>query len=398
LIVSYAGSVYRLLRGALANGNFTAGLQGWLTWATPNPGFFIGGVTAGVAEFYRQPAPAGTANQAVLFQPLGVAVPALTPLSARADLGNSSSVRKRLSIVLHDLDFSDLAVCTFWLAPGSPLRTYEVHARTTRPWANVTMSFYAATEGNDGGFYRIDNVSLDINSSASTTRTECVDPTAPDAMPIMDSPDLVINGRFDTDVESWFQYGQIDAVITDGVLQAARPPGEPAGAILQATATSLPAGAVVTATFELGNNSPSRKRVTVLLHDLDFSDLAACTFWLPAGQALKSYTMRAFSTRPWTRTTISVYPVTVDLSPWLLLDNVTLRHTPSQSIAGTECLEPGSSGLVTGGSAMLAPPCASSDFSPSASCSWLPRRRSSGPSRLRGRRSRRQTSTRSPRC
>jgi len=398
LIVSYTGSVHRIIPSGIRNGTFTAGLQGWLTWATPAPAFFVGGVSGGVAQFFRQAAPAGTANQAVLFQPTGLSTPALTPIAARADFGNSSTVRKRLSIVLHDLDFSDLAVCTFWLAPGTPLRTYEMYARTTRPWSNLTMSFYAATEGSDGGFYQIDNVVLELNTTASSPRTECVDPTSPSAIPAADGPNLIANGSFDTDTAAWFQYGQIEAAISAGVLQASRPPGDPAGVIVQATGTSLPAGAVVTATFDLGNASSDRRRVTVLLHDLDFSDLAACTFWLPPGQPLETYTMRAFATRPWARTTISFYPVTIDLASWMRLDNVTLRQTPSLAIAGTECLEPGSFGPIAGASAMLAPPCASTDHLPSSSCSWLPRRRSSGHSRRQSHRLRRRTSTRSPRC
>ena len=63
----------------------------------------------------------------------------------------------------------------------------------------------------------------------------------------------------------------------------------------------------MTAQFQLGNSSGVVKRVIVLLHDLDFSDLAACTFWLDPGQPLSSYTMRAFTTKTWTNATLSIY-------------------------------------------------------------------------------------------
>ncbi len=59
----------------------------------------------------------------------------------------------------------------------------------------------------------------------------------------------------------------------------------------------MAAGEILTAHLDLGNSSGVRKRVTVLLHDLDFGDLSACTFWLAPGQPLSSYAMRTFATQ-----------------------------------------------------------------------------------------------------
>jgi hypothetical protein len=83
--------------------------------------------------------------------------------------------------------------------------------------------------------------------------------------------------------------------------------------------------------------------VTVLLHDADFSDLSACTFWLAPGAPLSTFTVRTFATKAWSNATVSVYPSTVGLDQWIRLDNVSLRQTPGTTIVGTECLEPGSS-------------------------------------------------------
>ena len=86
-----------------------------------------------------------------------------------------------------------------------------------------------------------------------------------------------------------------------------------------------------------------RQRVMVLLHKEDFSDLHACTFWLPAGQALSTYTMRTYATIAWSNATIAVYPSSVGSAPsyqWLRLDDVTLARTPGP-VLGTECVEPG---------------------------------------------------------
>src|SRR6185369_7256942 len=86
-----------------------------------------------------------------------------------------------------------------------------------------------------------------------------------------------------------------------------------------------------------------RERVTILVHDLDFTDLSACTFWLAPGQALSDYAMRSFTTKAWTNATISFYAATTGAEQWTRLDNVTLNRTPAGPLLGTECFEPGSS-------------------------------------------------------
>ncbi len=86
------------------------------------------------------------------------------------------------------------------------------------------------------------------------------------------------------------------------------------------------------------------------MHDQDFSDLAACTFWLAPGQALSTYTMRAFATEAWANATISIYSATANDNQWTRLDNVSLRKTPSQATSGTDCFgaaTPAALGLQT---------------------------------------------------
>jgi len=100
-------------------------------------------------------------------------------------------------------------------------------------------------------------------------------------------------------------------------------------------------GEIVTAQFKLGNSSSVRKRVTVLLHDLDFSDLSACTFWLEPGQPLSDFGMRSYATRAWANATISIYAASVGDETWTRLDNVMLRKTPGGDTSGTNCVEPG---------------------------------------------------------
>jgi hypothetical protein len=138
--------------------------------------------------------------------------------------------------------------------------------------------------------------------------------------------------------------------VTGGVFEFYRPAAnpDPAGVILQQTGAPLVAGDILTAQFDLGNSSNVRKRVTVLLHDISFQDLHACTFWLEPGQPLSTYRMRSYATEAWGSATISIYAATAGDQAWMRLDNVSLRKTPSAAIAGTDCLEPGSMDVVGG--------------------------------------------------
>ena len=271
-----------------------------------------------------------------------MALPTGAPLDARFELGNSSSARKRISVLLIESDFSDISVCTFWVPPNTPLTPYRMRSHTTKAWSNAAIYFYAATAGTDGGFNLIDNVSLAFNSTYAGDRTECVDPFAPQAGTDPDGPDLLVNGDFETgDTTGWTVFGTITPNVSGGVFQFMRESSAaPAGAILQPTGQALAAHDVLTATFDMGNTSSVRKRVTVLLHDFDFTDLSACTFWLAPGQPRASFSMRAYATRPWANATLSFYAATVDSQAWTQLDNVHLHRTPSAAVTGVECVEP----------------------------------------------------------
>jgi YVTN family beta-propeller protein len=328
------------------NGNFGSGVDRWATFATPGPGYIQSDVTNGVFRFNRLTPPPGTANQAVIFQETGMALPAGAPIQARFDLGNSSSVRKRISVLLIESNFSDISVCTFWVPPNAPLATYRMRSHTTKPWSNAAIYFYAATDGSDGGYNLIDDVSLQYDTSFANDATECVDPTAPPPVNAADGPEMLVNGDFSShDPAPWQVFGTMTAGIVSGVMQFVRETDTPpAGVVLQSTGQTVTAGEILTASFDLGNSSTVRKRVTVLLHDLDFSDLSACTFWLEPGQPLSSYAMRSFATKSWANATLSFYAATIGVEAATRLDNVSLKRTPSASISGVSCLEPASGG------------------------------------------------------
>ena len=343
-----AGSIAQTIGPAsgvnvLANGDFSGNSANWQTFATPTSLDMVSNVTGGVFQFYRIAQAPGTPAQAVVFQQTGMAMPGGAPLLATFDLGNTDSVRKRISVLVHDADFSDLHVCTFWLPPNLPLSTYSIRTHTTKPWVNATLSFYAASAnpaGNTTGFFQIDNISLAYAPPENVDRTRCIEPTPPAAPGGPSSTNLLTNGDFSngTNVAPWSLFGQIQGQVTSGVFEFIKLAGTPAGEILQQTGQALPAGEIITATLQLGNSSGVRKRVTVILHDSNFSDLSACTFWLPAGQALSTFTYRTYTTQAWSNATLSIYPATAGSDQWIRLDNAVLVRSPSTAISGTECL------------------------------------------------------------
>jgi hypothetical protein len=338
------------------NGKFDGGLVSWTLFSTPDLSYIVSQLTNGVFEYYRVPPPPGTANQAVIFEWTGVPLAANAPVIARFSLGNSSSVRKRISVLVLDSDFSDLSVCTFWLAPNTPLANYEMRTHSTKAWANTAIYFYAASAGSNGGFYQLDNVSIESVPTESATRTLCVDPTTPPAPGGADSAEFLVNGNFNTGViDPWFTFGQISGQVTGGVFEFIKLAGTPAGVVSQFTGQTPAAGSILTATFQLGNSSTVRKRVTVILGDSNFGDLSACTFWLPPSTPLSNYAYRTFATQAWANAAISVYPATTGPDQWIRLDNVSMKKTPGTTIVGTECLEPGSAWAPEAGSLVGTP-------------------------------------------
>jgi hypothetical protein len=226
-----------------------------------------------------------------------------------------------------------------------------MRTHTTKAWTNASIYFYAATTATfatNGGYLRLDNVSMGVNTLGSSLHTECEDPTAPLPPGGADSATLLTNGSFASGTTGWSTFGVITSQVSNGVFEYIRqspPPATPAGVVFQATGAAVAANEFLTATFELGNSSAARKRVTVLILPNDFSDLAACTFWLPAGMPLAPYQMKMRATKAWaagaaTGAALYFYAATVGSDRWIRLDNAVLKRTPGAAIMGTECLEP----------------------------------------------------------
>jgi WD40 repeat protein len=115
----------------LTNGTFTGALAPWTTAAAPNPADLVWRIQEGVLEFYRTT----TSTFGAISQTTGTALPALTPLEARLSIGNSSGVRRRLTVTLEDAsDGTRLQNCVFWLPANAPLRTFIVRTYTPQAW------------------------------------------------------------------------------------------------------------------------------------------------------------------------------------------------------------------------------------------------------------------------
>jgi hypothetical protein len=158
------------------NGDFSAGMAHWAVWGWPTLDAVQYRIENGVFEFYRQP---GT-QQALVMQNTGLPTGGLYPLNASFSLGNTSDQRKRVSVLLHDLDFSDVQMCTFWLPPHTPLTSYHMSTFPTDDWSSATFSVYASTAGE--GWLQLDNVAMyEFTTDDIGTSTICYDPFVPDA-------------------------------------------------------------------------------------------------------------------------------------------------------------------------------------------------------------------------
>jgi subtilisin-like proprotein convertase family protein len=333
------------LPNLLTNGNFGSGESGWQEF-----GGGAGSVSGGVYQFQRTAA----SSAFTVFQTILPDFPPETPYELRFDMGNTDSERKRITVVMWDVNFSRQRACSFWLAPNQPMRTYQIISDVLQghTWSSVTVHFYASSvRTNTNGFYQLDNVVLrrrdDMSFGAPIHETLCIDTSAPP--PDADQPLSALwlnNSDFSTPLGvnaegAWALVGNITGGIVNGVLNVQRT-GDPAGSALQNTNVALAAGTPLDLYIDLGNSAPSWQRATILLHNESFVGLQFCTFWLPPNAPIATYRMTTSTPQAWDAQGISfsLYPSTSNAS--ILVDNVYLRANPFVKLIGTGCYEPNS--------------------------------------------------------
>lgn len=332
----------------LSNGDFSAPIGNpdgnWGTF--PQDSNFMVEQVAGVLRF-------STGLSGVVLQRSGDAISSGAGVEITLELGNNSAeYRRRATVIAWDSNFQDLRVCTFWILPNTPLQTRKMEFRTSQAWTNAQLSIYASTVTQDGSFYLLDNVSMHLDNTVPLDITQCTDPLTPAASAGADGPNLVNNGSFTSPISNgitnWGIFPEDGTVVTQLVGQTFnyfRTLASTSGVVLQDTQQFVPINSLIEATFYLGNSTPTRQRVTVLLSS-SFVDLQVCSFWIPAGTPISPYTMRAFTLRQWNPAispgygaNISFYASTPAASGWILLDDVVFRQRPSLNIPGTTCFK-----------------------------------------------------------
>jgi hypothetical protein len=312
----------------ISNGSFSNGMAGWATWDA-----ITYRIQNGVFEFYRN----SGGVSAVVLHPTGYALPAGAPLEIQLSLGNSS-VRKRVVVLMHDADFSDLQVCGFWLAPNTPLRNYIMRMTTTEAWSNTTLSIYGSP-ADSLGWIQLDNVDVRTVSTIPDAKTLCIDPDTPTPVGGAAGTNLLSNGDFSApQIAPWAIYGQINGRLQNGVYEFYRLTGAPSGVILQPSggtrsrrAACLKSASrwVTAATSECARRCCFTNGISVTRRRV--------LFGLSQTRRCKPTPFAPTTRLPGRTPPSRCYPSPATQAGWLQLDNVVLRQNPSITSTGTEC-------------------------------------------------------------
>lgn len=293
----------------LANSSFDNGLNNWQVFDSVNATVSAGRLTMPAGNF-MQTAPNTVSSGAALEFTARIGNPTANPITVR--------------MFLHDPRWNQQRVCTFTVPPSNPT-LYRLRARTSANWSAIDAHIFV-----DSGSATVDEADLRVLSSNPVQTTTCTSVLG----------DMIANGNFSDTDRFWGTFDAIVSRVSGGVYEFYRQPGSNSAVVLQSTGFPLGNGVTLEANFSLGNLSNVRKRVTVLIHDSNFSDFAVCTFWLPPNASLQNYTMYTFTGKVWTGATISFYASSADGIGWYRLDNVSLRYNPQRPATVTQCVDP----------------------------------------------------------
>lgn len=327
----------------LCNTAFSNGLNCWSFYSVPNG--TGGGARAanGRAEIWRN---AGS-SQAVLYQGYWqYSLDWHQTLEASFYMANVSNYRRRVTVLIYEgSQWWDIIMCSFWLEPWSQPALYRVRGNTTHPqgWGLPSIGFYVSTvDRGSPSYLAIDSVSLYRVSGLNPFTTTCTDPLAPNPPGGADGANLIRNGNFSSGMQYWATYAVPSNGIghnsaAGGMFQFYRVRGSSQAVVMQNTGSPIPDNTPLELTFSLGNSSALRKRVVVVMHDADWSDQIACSFYMFPNKPLNTFTMRGITTEAWSSAMVSVYASDADSTGWLQLDNVSMRTRPSLDVNGTVC-------------------------------------------------------------
>lgn len=329
----------------IKNGDFRTG---WLHWYTQGSiSVSLGGPTnSHFLKFHRTDMNASalvmqnTDNPDTAFQ---IDANQLVQLQFR--LGNSSMVRRRITVIVHDADFSDQQVCVFWLEPNTPLvdngpaREYYVSAHTNEVWTQPSVSFYDPNGAPFGESFQLDDVSMTAGNAASSQRVHCNEPqpytVTPTPAPPTTNVELLQNGNFSQGYAPWVR-SDTAASLVGGKLDFYKSGG--AHVLYQNTPIDLPQYAGLQLVMEASNTSNVRRRMTVILNPVNWSDFRYCNFWLPANTTTRVFLMRTYTLTAWTDVNVSIYDsYGTSGTASIRIDNVRLRNGGIPTTSWTDC-------------------------------------------------------------
>ena len=193
-------------------------------------------------------------------------------------------------MLLHDGDFSDSSVCTFYLEPerGQPLTDADAHDQAA---TNADHSVLCRRFRQRGHYLGRTTSRCSSRRSPGRQRGRSAWTHRSGLWVRTSSGNLMTNGDFAAGLLLWGRF-RADCLAGDQrcvpVLQAGR------HAIRRRAAGDRHAGgrrrSTGSSTFQLGRTSRAAARHALVDED-NFTD-SACTFWLPPGMPLSNYAMR----------------------------------------------------------------------------------------------------------
>lgn len=315
-----------ILNGQFVSSGGTLPIPNWYTQGSINLST-SGTGSSQFLKFYRS-----GGSEALVMQNTGATIPANRRVTSSFMLGNSSSYRRRITVILHDSDFTDQQTCIFWLEPNTIQKLYSITTYTNETWTNASVSFYDPTTSNYQGWIELDSVSmLYSDGSLSSYTTTCYESQSfgltPTPAPTNVNTEMLQNGNFSQGYAPWVRTDTASQLV-GGKLDFYK--SGAAHVLYQNTQIDLPQYSALQLVMEVTNTSSVRRRMTIILNDVNWGDFRYCSFWLPANTtttAPQVFVMSAYTLKSWTDVNVSIYDsLSSGNTPSLRIDNVRLRN------------------------------------------------------------------------
>ncbi len=315
----------------VVNGDFSAGVDSWT---------FYGPLDAwapdGTIQFKRldNSAPGG------FWQATSETdVPAGTPFAVSVDLGNNGGFNKDVLIRLSDSTRGTALDCSFTVTQASPLQTFTMSGLSPTLFDNLTVTVEETTADGYPDVL-MDNLNVAYAPGQGISTTTCTSPTL-QAAPA--DTNLIRNGDFSDGNKQWVIWGIVDGWSPTPELYFKARYEAGYGGVYQNLFHTVPAGAPMEVSLQLGNTSSVVKTVQVVLgNGINWDDARICNFAVFPNTPLQTFTLTGESTTPWTDIRLETNPGPPDDIPDIVMDNVQVFYHPSASYPVTTCTAPAS--------------------------------------------------------